>query len=143
MIKQVVSRNDVPSWVGLLSFSKKCLQTPVRRGKRWSLATLINKQVTQEPSTEMPATRPPQRVRPPKKHNQMEQLASRVSPVNWKRVITEGLSGWLAARMLLQNPVVRPYKPSKLSIPCHRLTLTSLPWNTHHHLLSPLIPKSS
>ena len=79
VIKQVVSRNDVSSWVGLLSFSKKCLQTPARGGKRWSLATLINKQVTQEPSTETPATRPPQRVRPPKKHNQMEQLASRVS----------------------------------------------------------------
>ena len=70
VIKQVVSRNDVSSWVGLLSFSKKCLQTPARGGKRWSLATL-------------------------------------------------------------------------LSIPCHRLTLTSLPWNTHHHSLSPLIPKSS
>ena len=79
VVKQVVSRNDVPSWVGLLSFSKKCLQTPARRGKCWSLATLINKQVTQELFTETPATQPPQRVRPPKKHNQMEQLASGVS----------------------------------------------------------------
>ena len=46
--------------MGLLSFSKKCLQTPARGGKRWSLATLINKQVTQEPSTKTPVTRPPQ-----------------------------------------------------------------------------------
>ena len=60
VIKQVVSRNDVPFWLGLLSFSKKCLQTPARGGKRWSLATLINKQVIQELSTETPATRPPQ-----------------------------------------------------------------------------------
>ena len=46
MVEQVVSRNDVSSCVRLLSFPKKCLGTPWR-GKRWSLATLVNKQVTQ------------------------------------------------------------------------------------------------
>ena len=56
VVEQVVARNDIPSWTRLLSFSKKCLCTPRRGGKRWSLATLVNKQVSEEsPNIELHA----------------------------------------------------------------------------------------
>ena len=45
-VQQVVARNDVPSWARLLSFPKRCFGTPRRGGKRWSLATLVNRQVS-------------------------------------------------------------------------------------------------
>ena len=64
----------------LLSFAKKCLQTPVRGSKRWSLANLMKKQVNQDlPTIEGHTTGPPEQSKPTKKHNQMEQLALRVS----------------------------------------------------------------
>ena len=40
VVEQIVSWNDLPTWVRLLSFSKKCLYTPVRGSKQWSL-TLV------------------------------------------------------------------------------------------------------
>ena len=48
MIEQVITRNDIPCWLRLLQFPKKCPITPQRGGKRWSLASLVNKQVSQE-----------------------------------------------------------------------------------------------
>ena len=48
IVQQVVSQNDIPSWMRLLSFAKSSLLTLRRGGKCWSLATLVYKQVTQE-----------------------------------------------------------------------------------------------
>ena len=42
-----MSKNDTDSWADLLSFPKMSLHIPARGGRRWSLATLINKQVAQ------------------------------------------------------------------------------------------------
>jgi hypothetical protein len=81
VIEQVVSRNDVPSWVRLLAFPKKCLCTPRRGGKRWSLANQVNEQVSLEsPNIDVSdATR--QHNHPPssRNRNQIDQLAARVS----------------------------------------------------------------
>ena len=110
VIEQVVSRNDVPSWVRLLSFSKKCLCTPIRGGKRWSLATLINRQVSQEtPGVHIPVSQPPSRLKTSKKHNPVDQLATRVS--SWRRVTIEGQLDWPAVKMLLLSILVEPLKP--------------------------------
>ena len=80
LVEQVVSCNDLPSWLRLLSFPKKCLHTPRRGSKRWSLSTLVNWQVSQE-SHEPPSSGLPdvQRPRNSRRCNQMEQLATRVS----------------------------------------------------------------
>ena len=48
IVEQVVSRNDVPAWDRLLQFPRRCLRLPQRGGKRWNLASLINKQVSEE-----------------------------------------------------------------------------------------------
>ena len=81
VIEQVVSRNDVPSWVRLLAFPKKCLCTPRRGGKRWSLATQINEQVSLEsPNIDVSdATRQHNHPLSSRNHNQIDQLAARVS----------------------------------------------------------------
>ena len=80
VVEQVVSWNDLPSWARLLSFSKKCLHTPVRGGKQWSLATLVNKLVAQEsPTIEMPVALPHNQAKPSKRHNGTDHLAFRVS----------------------------------------------------------------
>ena len=42
-IDQVVIHNDIPSWCRLLQFPKKFFRMPCRGGKRWNLATLVNK----------------------------------------------------------------------------------------------------
>ena len=81
-VEQVVSRNDLQSWVRLLSFPKKCLCTPARGGKRWNLTTIINKQVIQEsPITAIPDQAlhhaKSSKAKPSKNH--MDYLASRVS----------------------------------------------------------------
>ena len=41
----VVKDNSLSSWVSLLSFANNCLYSPRRGGKRWSFATIINKQL--------------------------------------------------------------------------------------------------
>ena len=47
LVERVVSKNDTGSWADLLSFPKMSLHISARGDKRWSLATLINKQVAQ------------------------------------------------------------------------------------------------
>ena len=48
IVEQVISRNDILSWSRLFQFPKRCLFAPQRGGKRWNLASLVNKQVSQE-----------------------------------------------------------------------------------------------
>ena len=48
LVELVVTQNDIPSWIRLLLFPKRCLRTPQRCGKDWKLATLVNKQVSEE-----------------------------------------------------------------------------------------------
>uniref|UniRef100_A0A1X7TNR1 Uncharacterized protein n=1 Tax=Amphimedon queenslandica TaxID=400682 RepID=A0A1X7TNR1_AMPQE len=45
LLHQVVSTNSLQSWERLLSFAPRCLLSPRRGGKRWSLATQINQQL--------------------------------------------------------------------------------------------------
>ena len=71
MVEQVVSRNKVSSWVRL-SFPKKCLGNACRGEKHWSLATLVNKQVTQESSeAETPASQSLYRPKDARNRNSM------------------------------------------------------------------------
>ena len=133
-------QNNLPSWVRLLSFAKKCLQTPIRGSKRWNLANLMKKQVNQDlPTIEGHTTGPPEQSKPTKKHNQMEQLALRVSSK-----LEEGNCRGAVRLACIEDAITaRPCEPSRLSIHHHYLTPTSLPWIIHHHLLSPLILRSS
>ena len=65
-------------WVRLLTYPTKCLVTPCRGGKHWSLATLVNKQVTQESSeAETPASQ--YCPKDSRNRNLIDQLANRVS----------------------------------------------------------------
>ncbi len=41
----VVSSNSPAAWERLLYFSTRCLRVPQRSGRRWSLATQVNKQL--------------------------------------------------------------------------------------------------
>ena len=43
-----MSRNDVSAWDRLIQFPRRCLRWPQQGGKRWNLASLINKQVSEE-----------------------------------------------------------------------------------------------
>jgi hypothetical protein len=83
VIKQVITCNDIPCWLRLLQFTKKCLFSPQRGGKRWNLASLVNKQVSQEHlnleassnnHTNSYMSRPSSKSR-----NPLENLAARVS----------------------------------------------------------------
>ena len=44
----VVSRNDYASWERLLLFSTRCFRHPGRGGRRWSLASAVNRQLCEE-----------------------------------------------------------------------------------------------
>ena len=48
LLEGVVSSNAISSWERLLHFSARCLIVPPRGGRRWSLATMINKQLREE-----------------------------------------------------------------------------------------------
>ena len=83
VIEQVITSNDIPCWLRLLQFTKKCLFSPQRGGKRWNLASLVNKQVSQEHlnleassnnHTNSYMSRPSSKSR-----NPLENLAARVS----------------------------------------------------------------
>ena len=79
ILEDVVSKNDVTAWERLLHFSVRCLRTPARCGRNWSLATLVNRQLREE---EDPPT-----IIPPSKRGKgkgkakdpMESLGRRVS----------------------------------------------------------------
>ena len=45
LLEGVVRDNTPSSWVSLLLFTSNCLYSPKRGGRRWSLATAINKQL--------------------------------------------------------------------------------------------------
>lgn len=45
LLEGVVRDNTPSSWVSLLLFTSNCLYSPQRGGRRWSLATAINKQL--------------------------------------------------------------------------------------------------
>ena len=59
ILEDVVSKNDVTAWERLLHFSVRCLRTPARCGRNWSLATLVNRQLREEedPPTIIPPSR--------------------------------------------------------------------------------------
>ena len=82
LIEQVVARNDIPSSTRLMSFPKMCLATPSRGGKRWNLASLVNKQVLQEPgslTTSVPTVQSLRRSEKCTMNKSIDQLATRVS----------------------------------------------------------------
>ena len=57
ILENVTSSNSIEAWERLLLFPRRCLYTPSRGGQRWSLASLVNKQVANEdPSLLSPNT---------------------------------------------------------------------------------------
>ena len=77
ILEGVVSRNDAPAWERLLLFSTRCLRVPARCGRRWSLATLVNKQLREE--EDPPTTTRTSRRGKGKAKDPMEYLGRRVS----------------------------------------------------------------
>ena len=78
ILEDVVSKNDVTAWERLLHFSVRCLRTPARCGRNWSLATLVNRQLREEedPPTIIPSRRGKGKG---KAKDPMESLGHRVS----------------------------------------------------------------
>ena len=51
ILEDIVEKNDHASWTPLFCFGRRCLRAPWRGGeKRFSLATLVNKQLDAEPN---------------------------------------------------------------------------------------------
>ena len=48
ILKDVVTSNDVPSWLRLFHFSPRCFHAPRRGGRRWSLVSAISSQLSAE-----------------------------------------------------------------------------------------------
>uniref|UniRef100_A0A1X7SSY7 Reverse transcriptase domain-containing protein n=1 Tax=Amphimedon queenslandica TaxID=400682 RepID=A0A1X7SSY7_AMPQE len=72
LLEGVVRDNTPSSWVSLLLFTSNCLYSPRRGGRRWSLATIINKQLEDgsgppqgllQPSRSFPGSLPPEYLR--------------------------------------------------------------------------------
>ena len=77
-----VETNDHAVWDRLLRFSSQCLRAPRRGGKRRSLASAINKQLSEEadvPTITSAATAPRCRVGKSPSQDPIEYLATRVS----------------------------------------------------------------
>ena len=47
---EITRSNTIEAWERLLLFPRRCLHTPSRGGQRWSLASLVNKQIADEES---------------------------------------------------------------------------------------------
>jgi len=77
ILESVVSNNSPDSWERLLHFSGRCLRVPPRGGRRWSLATMVNKQLREE--SDPPPTRPRARKSRNTSQDSMESLRRRVS----------------------------------------------------------------
>ena len=71
--------NNIDFWILLLLFPKACLRVPSRGGQRWSLSTLLNRQISAETLPEPQCSAP----RVPRKSSSvsedMDRLAVRVS----------------------------------------------------------------
>ena len=72
LLEGVVRDNTPSSWVSLLLFTSNCLYSPRRGGRRWSLATIINKhledgsgppQGLRQPSRSFSGSLPPEYLR--------------------------------------------------------------------------------
>ena len=82
LLEEVVRDNSLPSWERLLSFAPRCLFSPSRGGKRWSLATQLNKQIASEAGPPVSLLRQFQRRcqrLPPSSSSSVDRLRSVVS----------------------------------------------------------------
>ena len=77
ILEAVVASNDQASWHRLLSFPKRCLRTPLRGGKHWSLSSIINKQLNEESDLSTGKSLPRRNLNPP--HDLAKTSASGVS----------------------------------------------------------------
>ena len=77
IFEAVVASNDQASWHRLLSFPKRCLCTPLRGGKHWSLSSIINKQLNEESDQSTGKSFPRRNLNPP--HDLAKTLASGLS----------------------------------------------------------------
>ena len=48
ILDKIVSTNNIEAWENLLLFPRRCLHIPKRSGQRWSLASLVNRQIADE-----------------------------------------------------------------------------------------------
>ena len=62
LLESVVANNNLASWERLMRFPTRCLRVPSRCGRRWSLATMVNKQLSKEEDP-APTPRKPSRRR--------------------------------------------------------------------------------
>ena len=77
ILEGVVTSNSLASWERLIKFPARCLRIPSRCGRRWSLATMVNRQLIEEEDPP-PTPKKPSRRRVAK-NDPIESLGKRVS----------------------------------------------------------------
>lgn len=77
ILEGVVSSNCPRAWERLFHLSARCLRVPARSGRRWSLATMINKQLREE--EDPPAAKNQPKKRQSTSKDPLESLGRRVS----------------------------------------------------------------
>ena len=77
ILEGVVNTNSLNSWERLFHFSARCLRVPPRGGRRWSLASFINKQLREE--KDPPDTKAPRRKTRQDSRDKLESLGHQVS----------------------------------------------------------------
>ena len=79
ILHAVVSKNDNSTWDRLFRFSARCLRAPRRAGNRRSLASAVNKQLSEEADAPTVPTETCSRKGMPPRQDPIRYLASRVS----------------------------------------------------------------
>ena len=122
LLEEVVRDNSPPSWERLLSFAPRCLFSPSRGGKRWSLATQLNKQIASEAGPPVSLLRQFQhrcQRLPPSSSSLVDRLRSVVS-----QRLEEG--DFRGAIRIASSLLVSPFRPFETNILPPLLTLILL-----------------
>lgn len=75
----ISNSNNIDFWIRLLLFPKACLRVPSRGGQRWSLSTLLNRQISAETPPEPQCCAPRVSWKSSSVSEDMDHLAVRVS----------------------------------------------------------------
>ena len=79
ILEAIVRKNDHASWDSFFRFSSRCLRAPKRGSRRYSLATVVNRQLDVEADSSVISPVHRSRQRQSSTHDPMKSLAIRVS----------------------------------------------------------------
>ena len=135
ILEAIVNTNAPAAWDCLLHLGMQCFRAPPRGSQRWSLATSINQQLSEESLDPSPINMD-QRPWDPS-HNPLSHMPiwPQECLLNWKKVISGEQFAWHALMTHLLIGAIPPTWLFNRSIPLHTLILPS-----HHALIIYLIP---